>query len=667
LFARIRRGGALAALLISPLLATLPVTARAQECSARTHVSWNTYLGGNGTDVVEDVVVNSRGEIFVTGRTDSSPFLKSEAGLTPDWGESAFVAKLSADGKEVLWSRIFGTAGADSGVRMALGASGEVYVVGHAEGPTVSTDIGGIVLPALSYEGGRDAFLAKVDSEGNLSWFMYLGGEQSDEALGVAVDGDKVYVVGRTNSEKFVPSAKGLGARGADQDAFIAQVQVSSKSGPEVVWTRLVGTAKPAGKPPLWVADDAAHSVIARDGMVYVGGVVRGNILDTDTSLKPGIVNPGFHTGDSDGFVVALLPEGDVKWFVHLGGSGETEVTDLLRQSNGDLVAVGHTDAMGFPKSWSGLRTNDVFAQVVTQDASLSPLAIRLDVTGAQSTVGRAAIDSSGQVFIGGVTDAGSFSPALMGLGFDDSFTPAGGDGFVLALDPLLERMSWGSYVGGNSPPAESVRALALDGTGTRLFIGGSSGAKDLLLRDVGYERNAPGGLNGFLFGVRQDSTPPTGGSVQASIDARGRITATWNRFADDESDIVGYEWSITDSKQYTVHDFSPVKDGSATAEDLVPVPGERYVVRVRATNGVGCDVTVAASEPVGVGIQPEPPDEEPPGPEVPAPGEPGGPLSPLGWGCGVTHLGALPGALGLVLLALFGFRRARGGVAPRA
>ncbi|ATB31043.1 hypothetical protein [Melittangium boletus] len=663
MFARIRRGGALAALLVSPLLAALPAPAHAQECSARTHVSWNTYLGGSGTDVVEDVLVNSRGEIFVTGRTDSSPFLNSESGLTPDWGASTFVAKLSADGKEVLWSRIFGTAGADSGVRMALGAFGEVYVVGQAEGPTVSTDIGGIVLPVLSYQGGVDAFLAKVDSEGNLSWFMYLGGEQSDEALGVAVDGDKVYVVGRTNSEKFVPSAKGLGARGEEHDAFIAQVQVSPKSGPEVVWTRIVGTARPLGK-PLWVANDAAHSVIAREGMVYVGGVVRGNILDTDTSLKPGTVNPGFHTGAADGFLVALDPAGDVKWFVHLGGNGVTEVTDLLPQSNGDLVAVGHTEAMGFPKYWSGLNTSDVFAQVVTQDASLSPLAIRLDVPGAQSTVGRAAIDSSGQVFIGGITEAGSFNPALMGRGFDDSFSPAGWDGFVLALDPLLEQMSWGSYVGGTSSSVESVRALALDGTGTRLFIGGTSAAKDLLLRDVGYERNAPGGLNGFLFGVRQDSTPPTGGSVQASIDARGRITATWNRFADDESDIVGYEWSITDSKQYTVHDFSPVKDGSATADDLVPVPGERYVVRVRATNGVGCSVTVAASEPVGVGVQPEPPGEEPPGPEVPAPG---GPLSPLGWGCGVTHPGAPPGALGLLLLALFGFRRARGGVAPRA
>lgn len=380
---------------------------------------------------------------------------------------------------------------------------------------------------------------------------------------------------------------------------------------------------------------------------------------------------------------MALDHAGAVRWFSYMGGKGKTQVRDLLPLPNTNLLAVGHTDAEKFPLASSMPGTQeDVFAQQITHDDGqvAGSLHMRLVVPGRQVTHGRAAIDASGQVFVGGSTTS-AFDPALMRRGFDSSFAQGGGDGFVLALDVDLTQPHWGAYVGGdtfeggvtNAP--DEVRALALDATGSRLFIGGASAARDVLHPGkMGYELQAREGVNGFLFAALQDPTPPTGGEVHASLDAAGHITARWEDFEDKESGIAKYEWSITDSEQATVRDFAPVSDGHATAETLVLKRGERYFVHVRATNGVGCGVTVTAEESVGLESLPgtpgeetpggETPGEPPPGPEVPGLGDP---RSPLGWGCGVTHPGTLPGALGLVLLGLFGARRARRGAAPRA
>ncbi|MBM7119011.1 fibronectin type III domain-containing protein [Archangium primigenium] len=667
------RGGALSALLLSSLLTVWPTSARAQTCEAKPAVSWNTYLGGEGQDVVEDVLVNAAGEILVAGRTNSRSFLKSDSAGVDLVNENAFVAKLSADGKQVLWSRVFGTGGADSAARMALDENGDVYVVGRVEGTSVRDDSGASLFTPGTGMIGSNAFVAKLTAEGVLRSVLFLGGDGFDEALGVAVEKNRLYVVGRTNSALFStskgPITTSRGVRGDGHDAFVVQVDVSVELTPSPVWVRFLGTKKASGGAT--TADDAAHAVVVstEDSKVvlFVGGVVRGNIAETDSGLIP--VTPGFH-GTKDGFVMQLDSEGAFKWLVHLGGNGSTELRDLLRQPNGDLVAVGHTNATGFPEDSTGDAT-DIFAHAVTRDGSLSPnQKIRLVAPGEQFTHGRAAIDASGQLLIGGSTDGESFDPAFMMRGFSAAPSPLG-DGFVLALDTMLEQVRWGSYVGGTSTLAdlESVRALALDGTGGRLLIAGASKAKDLLRRDVGYAVEAPGGMNGFLIGVGQDSTAPSAGEVRASLNPDGRITATWSGFKDDESGIAKYEWSITDSAQVTVRDFTPVSDGHATAESLVLKRGERYFVHVRATNGVGCDVTVTAQESVVLKPPPGTPGEETPGEPSPGPEVPGlgDPRSPLGWGCGVTHPGALPGALGLVLLGLFGARRARRGAAPRA
>src|SRR5689334_15844327 len=77
------------------------------------------------------------------------------------------------------WSTFLGGAGSDEIFSTTVDAAGNVYVAGY------STANWGT--PVNAYSGGVDAFVAKLDSGGNLIWTTFIGGAGNDEAFGVAL------------------------------------------------------------------------------------------------------------------------------------------------------------------------------------------------------------------------------------------------------------------------------------------------------------------------------------------------------------------------------------------------------------------------------------------------------------------------------------------------
>ncbi len=70
-----------------------------------------------------------------------------------------------------------------------MDGSGNVYVGGYSYATWGS--------PIRAYTSSADAFAAKLDSGGNLTWNTFLGGSGYDFGNGIAVDGSgNVYVGG---------------------------------------------------------------------------------------------------------------------------------------------------------------------------------------------------------------------------------------------------------------------------------------------------------------------------------------------------------------------------------------------------------------------------------------------------------------------------------------
>jgi beta-propeller repeat-containing protein len=152
-------------------------------------LSWSSYLGGGGADFGQSIAVDSTGNVYVVGRTNSSDFPTTGAfDMTFSGGiYDAFVTKVKAAGSSLAWSSYLGGADDDSATGVALDSAGNVYVAGY----TASSDFPATGGFDTAYGGSTeyDAFVTKVDAAGSsLAWSSYLGGASLDGGGTIATD-----------------------------------------------------------------------------------------------------------------------------------------------------------------------------------------------------------------------------------------------------------------------------------------------------------------------------------------------------------------------------------------------------------------------------------------------------------------------------------------------
>ena len=143
---------------------------------------WGIEFGNNSIDEARGVALDGSGNVYVVGFTDGA--LPGQAG---EGGADAFVRKLNPFGSEI-WTRQFGTSGADWASGVAVDASGNVYVTGSTNG----------ALPGQVSAGANDSFLRKYDSNGNEVWTTQFGTSANDSALDAVLDGSgNIYLSGK--------------------------------------------------------------------------------------------------------------------------------------------------------------------------------------------------------------------------------------------------------------------------------------------------------------------------------------------------------------------------------------------------------------------------------------------------------------------------------------
>lgn len=140
-------------------------------CGAHADVgySWTKTFGGFDSDRGRAVSVDSSGNAYVTGEFQDVADLDPGAGTderTSAGETDIFVSKISATG-EYLWSFAFGDSGSDSGEKIAIDASGDMYVAGRFRG-TIDFD------PGLGTQDRTCAdwcvFIAKYTPDGDFLW-----------------------------------------------------------------------------------------------------------------------------------------------------------------------------------------------------------------------------------------------------------------------------------------------------------------------------------------------------------------------------------------------------------------------------------------------------------------------------------------------------------------
>jgi hypothetical protein len=179
---------------------------------------YSTFLGGSGPDFGGGVAVDSSGNTYVVGSTQSANFpITVGAFQTTLHGiQDAFVTKINASGSALVYSSFLGGSDWDTAYAIALDAIGNVYLAGA----TYSTDFP-TVNPVQAVPGGgscgyyyyypytypcADAMVPQLNAAGSgLVFSTYLGGSNADDwGMAIAVDSaGNAYVAGTANSSSF--------------------------------------------------------------------------------------------------------------------------------------------------------------------------------------------------------------------------------------------------------------------------------------------------------------------------------------------------------------------------------------------------------------------------------------------------------------------------------
>jgi len=258
-------------------------------------VLWTKQLGTTGIDKSRAIGVDASGNSYITGWTYGA------LGGPNAGGYDVFTAKYDSAGNHV-WTKQLGTSETEFPYGVAVEAGGSFYVVGQSPG-----DFDG-----ETNAGGRDAFLTKYDTNGNVIWTTLVGTVANDDGLAVNIDptGD-LFITGRTAGDLD-------GANAGDFDMFLSKLDSSGS----LLWTQQFGTG---GYDDLFGVDfDAA-------GDPYITGSTYGSL-------------GGANAGDSDVYVAKLDSAGyTFDWQQQLGSSQYDASYSIAVDVYGNAYIAGKT------------------------------------------------------------------------------------------------------------------------------------------------------------------------------------------------------------------------------------------------------------------------------------------------------------------------------------
>ena len=311
---------------------------------------YSTYLGGANNDNASAVAVDAAGNAYVTGITASATNFPTTAGAfqtTLGGGSDAFVTKLNPTGTALIYSTFLGGSDFDTGVGIAVDASGNAYVTGSTASTNFPTTAGAFQTTLAGPGGGSltDAFVTKLNPTGTaLVYSTYLGGRDFDNGEEVAVDAaGNAYVTGRTSSTDFPTTVAAFQTTSAGGgDAFVTKL---NSTGSALVYSTFLGGAE-SSDGGFGIAVDAL-------GNAYVTGLTN----STDFPTTAGAFQTTIGSTQS-AFVTKLNPTGSaLVYSSYLGGSSLDQGSGIAVDARANAYVTGVTLSTDFPTTADAFQT----------------------------------------------------------------------------------------------------------------------------------------------------------------------------------------------------------------------------------------------------------------------------------------------------------------------
>jgi hypothetical protein len=159
--------------------------------SSTTSVKWARHIGGAEIEYPSCIHAGPTGNIFITGSFNGTVDFDPNAGvvnLTAVGGYNGFVSKLDSLGN-IIWAKQLGNSSTVGNINSVCeDGSGNVYITGTM---SASIDLNpGSGVNNFNTNGFEDAFVVKLDANGNYVWAKTFGSTLTDYGLSIVATPD---------------------------------------------------------------------------------------------------------------------------------------------------------------------------------------------------------------------------------------------------------------------------------------------------------------------------------------------------------------------------------------------------------------------------------------------------------------------------------------------
>jgi hypothetical protein len=294
---------------------------------------FSTFIGGNGDDTPNDIIVDDEGDIHITGSTSSDdwPVTVGANQSTRSGGYDTFVCELSADGSELLHSTYLGGSQNDDGGTIGFGINGSIIIGGstNSEDYPVTEPI------TMLNAGGHDIALICLSRDySTILSSRYIGGNDIDwvRDMFIGFDG-AIYISGDTNSLDLVDENVYLPNGNTRSNAFLLMLDADGQT---IRHSTVIGGSGNDFSTGLVSSDDEGCYLIvtaSSDDFPIIGG--GAGILS----------NPG------DVVICKMGASGAVEYSTTVGGTGFDSNRAVVSYGKGNLLLTGYTASNDFPTS----------------------------------------------------------------------------------------------------------------------------------------------------------------------------------------------------------------------------------------------------------------------------------------------------------------------------
>ncbi|MEM9679294.1 MAG: hypothetical protein AAF901_03140 [Bacteroidota bacterium] len=169
-------------------------------------IEWSRYFGGNFTDTPEGIVQTAEGDYIIAGGSDSADTdISNNLGTYDFW-----IIKISSIG-DLIWEKSFGGSQIDEARAIVTTNDGNFIVAGDTRSNTIDVS---------SNNGAADLWIIKISTDGDLIWENTIGGTNFDVARSITPSQSGGFILAGSSRSSDIDVTENKG----QNDAWVVKV-----------------------------------------------------------------------------------------------------------------------------------------------------------------------------------------------------------------------------------------------------------------------------------------------------------------------------------------------------------------------------------------------------------------------------------------------------------